>query len=447
MSHFTFIQVSTTSFPRSFSRPPRLPSINHRHSLCPPVPSSLAPYRSLPAASFRHNFLAATAALTTLLPIPITPAPVHASHPPALSTLALSPNATPFSARSTRLTIAVAPIPAVPKSNPLRIFVPKRIDGPYRFAAKVLLLVGLFVFVVTAITIAVFWMIQDSLVYKPTKVWRGSPAASGMPHYENVNYCTMDGIEISGWFIKQPAESFETARTLLYFHGTDKNASFRLRKVIGFYEKCQCNVLLLSYRGYGLSTGKPNERGVRIDAESAYNYLESRGDIDVGPKGNLWVYGESLGGAVAIYFSNLYQHCINALILENTFTSLLDMIKLEFPILGIFRYLSRNRWQSKKRIGELRIPVLFLSGLKDTYIPPQMMKQMHSLATKSPLKEFVEFESGTHNRTWTVEGFYEAVAQFMNRVEAEMRQNPSRDQDSVSSGSGLDDGNRLATAA
>lgn len=337
--------------------------------------------------------------------------------------------------------------PAVAPSNDLSPVLPQEAYPTVKVVLKALLFAGVAMGFITAVTIAVFWVIQDSLVYKPTKVWRGSPRASGMPYFDDVNYCTTDGVEITGWFIRQPPGAFENARTLLYFHGTDKNASFRLKKVLGFYEQCKCNVLLLSYRGYGLSTGKPNERGVRIDAESAYDYLMSRGDINVGPGGKLWVYGESLGGAVAIHFSNVYQHCINALILENTFTSLLDMIKLEFPILGVFRYLSRNRWQSKKRIGDLSIPLLFLSGLQDRYIPPQMMKQMHHLATNSPLKEFVEFEKGTHNRTWTLEGFYEAVSRFMDRVESE-GQEPKILQESRGSMSPrrIDDGNRLATA-
>ncbi|CDF39103.1 unnamed protein product [Chondrus crispus] len=324
---------------------------------------------------------------------------------------------------------------------------PRKVDPPAKVALKAMFLLGLGTCIITAVTIAVFWVIQDSLVYKPTKVWRGSPSVSGMPHYDDVNYCTTDGAEISGWFIRQPPGHFKNARTLVYFHGTDKNASFRLKKVIGFYEHCKCNILLLSYRGYGLSTGKPNERGMRIDAESAYDYLQSRGDVNVGPGGNLWVYGESLGGAVAIHFSKVYQHCINALILENTFTSLLDMIKLEFPILGVFRYLSRNRWQSKKRIGDLSIPLLFLSGLKDSYIPPDMMKQMHQLASKSSLKEFVEFEKGTHNRTWTLDGFYESVARFMDRVESQGAETKAlQDTRESISPRGKDDSNRLATA-
>lgn len=427
-----FIQVSSNSF---------IPSRKLRH-ISPSVSLHHSSRRITPNASLGTALVAAAASFSTLFNQP------HHNPIPQFSSVSTTTNPSDFMNQkisnrrvNPHRAFAVVDVPTVPSSNPLGGLVPKRTDGIARYAGKVSLLVGLAAIVIIAGTISVFWVIQDSLVYKPVKIWRGSPKASGMPYYDDVNYCTVDGVEISGWFIRQPPERFANARTLVYFHGTDKNASFRLKKVIGFYETCQCNVLLLSYRGYGLSTGKPNEKGFRIDAESAYDYLESRGDVDVGPGGHLWVYGESLGGAVAIYFSNIYQHCINALILENTFTSLLDMIKLEFPMLGVFRYLSRNRWQSKKRIGDLNIPLLFLSGLKDRYIPPQMMKTMHALATKSPLKELVTFEKGTHNQTWAMDGFYETVAAFMDRVE-------SRGMDGVGSASGTsrDEGNRVATA-
>lgn len=313
--------------------------------------------------------------------------------------------------------VAAAAVPA--RSGFARVL-PRRGEPRGVVALKCALLAGVGTSVVVGATIAVFWVIQDSLVYKPTSVWRGTPKSHDMPYYEDVSYCTLDNVEITGWFIKQPPEAYQSARTLVYFHGTDKNASFRLKKVVGFYKTCGCNILLLSYRGYGVSTGHPNEKGMCIDAESAFDYLKSRGDVDMSQAaegGKLWVFGESLGGAVAIHFTTVYEKFINALILENTFTSLLDMIKLEFPILGIFRYLSRNRWQSKKKIGTLSLPILFLSGQRDSYIPPRMMRQMHDLAKNSSEREFVEFERGTHNRTWTLDGFYDSVASFMSRVD------------------------------
>jgi alpha-beta hydrolase superfamily lysophospholipase len=58
------------------------------------------------------------------------------------------------------------------------------------------------------------------------------------------------------------------------------------------------------------------------------------------------VYGRSLGGAVAINLASqqVYQNVIKGLILENTFTSISDMIDSVLPVLKYFKFLSRNRW-------------------------------------------------------------------------------------------------------
>lgn len=54
-----------------------------------------------------------------------------------------------------------------------------------------------------------------------------------------------------------------------------------------------------SYRGYGLSSGKPNEAGLQRDAQAALTYLTTqRRDVDAS---RVVVYGRSLGGAVALH--------------------------------------------------------------------------------------------------------------------------------------------------
>eukprot|EP00188_Purpureofilum_apyrenoidigerum_P000854 Plantae.Rhodophyta-Purpureofilum_apyrenoidigerum.ctg1429.p1 GENE.Plantae.Rhodophyta-Purpureofilum_apyrenoidigerum.ctg1429~~Plantae.Rhodophyta-Purpureofilum_apyrenoidigerum.ctg1429.p1 ORF type:complete len:392 (+),score=55.24 Plantae.Rhodophyta-Purpureofilum_apyrenoidigerum.ctg1429:163-1338(+) len=259
-----------------------------------------------------------------------------------------------------------------------------------------------------ALTILGLYIIQDRLVYWPSTVSKGTPAKFGLA-YEDVSFCTLDGIEISGWFIKRE-QSVRDAPTILYFHGTDKNASFRLRKAAELYSAAACNILLLSYRGYGSSKGRPSERGVCMDALSSFRYLKSRKDVDFS---NVWVYGESLGGAVAVWFTERFQKNLKGLILENTFTSLLDMIKYVHPILDPLKVLSRNKWLSLKRIENIQIPLLFLSGEDDEFVPPVMMRQLFDAADKSPNKKFISFPGGTHNNTWRLKGFFNNVADFM----------------------------------
>lgn len=60
----------------------------------------------------------------------------------------------------------------------------------------------------------------------------------------------------------------------------------------GFYHKLNINILLVEYRGYGLSEGSPSEQGLYIDAQTAFDYLMLRNDID---RSKIVVFGRSLG--------------------------------------------------------------------------------------------------------------------------------------------------------
>ena len=86
-----------------------------------------------------------------------------------------------------------------------------------------------------------------------------------------------------------------------------------------------CNVLMLEYRGYGLSTGNPDEKGLQIDAQAGLDWIRNNDEC----KGSkIVVYGQSLGGAVGIHLVSRNQQSddIAALILENTFLSIRKMI-------------------------------------------------------------------------------------------------------------------------
>lgn len=72
----------------------------------------------------------------------------------------------------------------------------------------------------------------------------------------------------------------------------NKSCVFRLSNVSGFYHKLNINILMVEYRGYGLSEGSPSERGLYVDAQSALDYIMQRTDIDVS---KIMVFGRSLG--------------------------------------------------------------------------------------------------------------------------------------------------------
>ena len=66
----------------------------------------------------------------------------------------------------------------------------------------------------------------------------------------------------------------------------------RLTNVYGLYRCLGVNLLLLEYRGYGLSQGVPSEEGLYLDAQAAVSYLKTRRDID---QDKIIIFGRSLG--------------------------------------------------------------------------------------------------------------------------------------------------------
>ncbi len=60
---------------------------------------------------------------------------------------------------------------------------------------------------------------------------------------------------------------------------------------------------LRSYRGYGLSEGKPSQRGLMLDAEAALDFVLARQELS----GRVVVFGRSLGGAVGVHLAARHQ--------------------------------------------------------------------------------------------------------------------------------------------
>ena len=178
---------------------------------------------------------------------------------------------------------------------------------------------------------------------------------------------------LNAWWI--PADN-PHAPAVLYLHGNDLNIgdsafnSAQLQR-LGF------SVLAIDYRGFGKSGGVfPSEAQVYEDAQTAWLYLKSR--IPQGRK--RYIYGHSLGGAVGIDLA-VKNPDAAGLIVESTFTSILDMGK---RIDGI-RYLPLDwiltqRFDSLAKIGKLNMPVLLFHGTADDTVPYDMSQRLYDAA-------------------------------------------------------------------
>ena len=136
---------------------------------------------------------------------------------------------------------------------------------------------------------------------------------------------TPDGEELHAFHIRPANSQYARNITILMFHGNAGNIGYRIPIAKILANEIGCNVLMLQYRGYGRSTGNPDEKGLKIDAQTGLGFLRSNDEL----KGKrIVIYGQSLGGAVGINLvaQNQEQGDIAGLMLENTFTSIRKLI-------------------------------------------------------------------------------------------------------------------------
>ncbi|ORX84202.1 alpha/beta-hydrolase [Basidiobolus meristosporus CBS 931.73] len=240
------------------------------------------------------------------------------------------------------------------------------------------------------------------------------PSDHNMPHFEDLSLRTRDNVKIKAYFIKQETdEQTSKACTLLYFHANAGNMvgewAIRLPIAHIFYKMFKCNVFMVSYRGYGLSEGAPREKGLRLDAQAALDFIT---DHPLLMNTKIIAFGQSIGGAVAIDLVARNEDKIHAMILENTFLSLPKLIPSLMPFLRHVAFLCHQKWNSEKAIESItKTPILFLSGKRDELVPPQHMKALHEKVKTSGGKSFSEFNS-THNDTCLAPNYFDVIAQF-----------------------------------
>lgn len=151
------------------------------------------------------------------------------------------------------------------------------------------------------------------------------PRQFGISDYEDLQIPTPDGESLHALFIRPSKKRIARNITVLMFHGNAGNIGHRVPIARVLQDLLGCNVLMLEYRGYGLSTGVPDEAGLKIDAQTGLDYIRQRAETR---DSDIVVYGQSLGGAVAINLvaENQDQGDIKGLILENTFLSIRKLI-------------------------------------------------------------------------------------------------------------------------
>jgi len=224
--------------------------------------------------------------------------------------------------------------------------------------------------------------VMHALAYQPTRRIEQTPAYLELD-YVDLWIPTSDGETLHAWWMPTSL----SVGHILFAHGNAGNIGDRV-PIFALLTKAGFDVLAFDYRGYGQSTGRPNERGTVRDGAAARRTLLEQPGVD--PERVLYL-GKSLGGAVVLELA--LGHPPAGLMLMSTFTGLRAVARSMYPFLPA--PLIPDAYPSLRRIGDLRSPLLLMHGDDDELIAPSHADRLYTAAPEP--KRLVMFPGAGHN--------------------------------------------------
>ena len=243
------------------------------------------------------------------------------------------------------------------------------------FLVSILLIFVLIYFFVLIST----YIFQRNLLYHPTE--NNYSGDQILVSVEKIKIKTQDDIELISWFHNKNLNNY---KTILFLHGNAGSLENRIHK-INHFQSMNINFLIIAWRGFSGNEGKPTEKGLYEDAESAIKWLKSKGIKE----NNIIIYGESLGTGVATEIAQNKNFA--GIILESPFTSMIDAGKDKYPYLPV-RLLLKDKYESDKKIKNINSPILIMHGKVDNIVPFHMGKKMYELANEPKYSYFSEYD-------------------------------------------------------
>ncbi len=222
----------------------------------------------------------------------------------------------------------------------------------------------------------------ERMFFYPDAVTYTSPAQQGV-RAEDVSVVSADGSRLHGWFM--PAVGRPKA-TVLHLHGNAANVSNHL-PLVSWLPARSYNVLMIDYRGFGRSEGKPSLDGIVDDAAAALAYLRTRLDVD---STRLIVLGQSIGGATALRMLARDASGVRLAIIDSAFASYRGIARdataggplapVAALTVGVLPGSDKDPITALKSV---RVPLIFVHGARDSIIGAVNSERLHAAAPGS----------------------------------------------------------------
>jgi len=245
----------------------------------------------------------------------------------------------------------------------------------------------------TILIVSAFFLIGCSpqrFFYYPNRTLYVDPDTVGL-HPELVRYPSLDGKLLTALYFKTDQSP---KGTIVHFHGNYGNVSNHFPLSL-FLMKYGFDVLAFDYEGYGASEGRPTAKNLVEDGIASVRYAQAHLR---GPAKGVAVFGQSLGGAVAVVVAS-DEPLVKGAVIEAAFSGHAAMARaalkrhvLTWPLYPFAPLFMNHSYDAIRFVGRISPrPVYFIHGDRDQIVPVQMSKDLYEKA-------------GDPKKVWIVEG-------------------------------------------
>jgi pimeloyl-ACP methyl ester carboxylesterase len=221
-----------------------------------------------------------------------------------------------------------------------------------------MMLLRILVIIAVAYCCAVLWMWirQEHYLFQPRYY-------DPLPEFEKFRWDrTINGIKHQGWFLDKKKQ-----KTILYYGGNAEDLAGHCEV---FFENFSANVLMMNYRGYGTSEGKPGEKEIIADAIAMYDLFCK--ETDTSPE-NIFLMGRSLGSGVAVQVAAARPAA--GIILVTPYEGIYEIARFQYPWLPA-KWILRHTFRSIDYAPKIKTPALVLLATYDEVIPVESGRRL-----------------------------------------------------------------------